>query len=130
VPVMAILLATIAYQNLGQRGGPKVLASAIINVGSRGEKTVTMRRGEPFVLVVNFPPESQYSSYRAELQDPSGKMQWSVGIAPEPGRTSYPIQVSPSRLAEGNYTLLLNGIMTNGAVLEVGQNTFKLQLQK
>jgi hypothetical protein len=130
LPLIAVLLGIIGYQNLGERGGPKLLASAVINVGSRGAKSVTARRGEPFVLVVNFPPESQYSSYIAELQNQSGKAQWSVGITPEAARTSYSIQVPPSYLAPGNYTLVLNGIMANGAVSKVGQSTFELQLEK
>lgn len=130
VPVMALLLGIIGFQNLGHRREPKVLASAVINVGSRGEKIVTIRQGERFALLVNFPPQSQYSSYIAELQDPGGKALWSVGITPEPGRASYPIETPTAHLAPGNYTLLLNGIMTNGAVLEVGQSTFKLQIQK
>jgi hypothetical protein len=135
LPVIIVLLGIIGYQNLGyqnlgQRGGPRVLASAVINVGSRGEKIVSIREGEPFVLVVNFPPQAEYSSYSAALQDRSGKALWSVPITPEAGRTSYPIQAFPSHLAQGNYTLVLNGLMTNGAVSKVGQSTFELQIQK
>ncbi len=131
VPVMALLLAVIAYQYLGQHGEPKILASALINLGSRGVNApVRIRQGEGFLLLVNFPPEQQYSSYTAELRDPAGKTEWSIRVVPEAERTSYPIQVPPKHRGAGTYTLAIRGITSSGQSSTIGESPFELQVEK
>jgi hypothetical protein len=131
VPVMAVLLGVIAYQNLGQHPQPKILASALINVGSRGLNIpVRIHQDEGFLLLVNFPPEQQYSSYTAELRDPAGKTEWSIRITPEAERTSYPIQVPAKRRMPGIYTLAIRGAMGSGQSSSIGESPFELQIEK
>jgi len=130
IPVMAVLLVIIGYQNFGQHGEPKILASALINVGSRGLNTVVrIRQGDGFLLLVNFPPEQQYSSYTAELRNPAGKAEWSIRIVPEADRASYPVQVPAKYRAPGIYTLAIRGVMTNGESSNIGESTFELQTE-
>src|SRR5580704_17222060 len=89
VPVLAVLLAVIGYQNLvtypqlkQMASSPQILPWASINVSTRGTSTtqISPRVGEGFHLLVNIPPESVYTSYTFNLASPSGKLAWSRTI--------------------------------------------------
>ena len=89
LPVLIVLIGIVAYQNLVSypklkmaANTPQVLPWASVNVSSRGANapTITVHHGEGFLLFVNIPPDSRYSSYIAELHDPSGKLEWSLTV--------------------------------------------------
>src|SRR5271170_7005497 len=78
-PVFALLLVVIGYQvvtNARLRhaaGSPQILASAVINVGTRSATVaqVSAHPGEAFQLSINVPPD-HYSSYKLDLYSSQG----------------------------------------------------------
>jgi len=139
LPIMALLLAVIGYQNLvtyphlqNQLNSPRVLPFASVNVGTYGSEgpVITTRPGEDFLIFVRIPPENSYSNYRAELYNPAGKVEWSLTIPATAGQDQWPVQVPASNWAAGNYTLAVRGVTTSGDSKDVGRASFELQIQK
>ncbi len=139
VPVMALLLMVVGYQNLvtlpqmqQAMRSPQVLPWASINVGTYGSDgpIVTARPGQGFLLFVRIPPESIYSQYTAELYNPAGKVEWSVTIPASSTQDQWPVQVPGANREPGSYSLRVRGVTTAGDSKEVGRAPFELQIQK
>jgi hypothetical protein len=138
VPALAVLAAVIVYQNLVTypelkmaANAPQVLPWASVSVSSRGANApvITARPGEGFLLFVNVPPNTRYSSYVAELEDPAGKVDWSLAI-PASSDDSYPVHVPSAPRGEGTYTLIVQGVTGTGEKTEIGRTAFELRVQK
>ena len=139
VPVLAILLAAVVYQNLVRHprleeaaNQPQVLPWASINVGTRGTNAppVAVPPGKGFLLFVRIPPDSRYSRYTADLYNPAGKLEWSLTIPATSAEDTWPIQVPAANRESGIYTLSVHGITDSGEGTEVGFPTkFELQIQ-
>ena len=111
VPVLAMLLAVIGYQDRAYRvlqqaaNSPQVLASAVVNVNTRGAGAISVpaHTGQPFGLTLNVPPDSHFSSYKLDLYSQQGKLEWSRTI-PASGSETLSLYVpgsdhTPDRLA-------------------------------
>jgi len=138
VPVMLMLLAVIGYQNLvtypqlhQALNRPQVLPFAAVNVGTWGssEQTISIHRGEGFLLFVRIPPDG-YSSHTAELYNPAGKPEWSVTIPAASTQDQWPVQVPGANRETGTYILVVHGLTSAGDNKEVGRASFELQIQK
>jgi len=143
VPVLAVLLAVVGYQNLvifpkmkgplAAGNSPELLASAsLINVtrGNSNQPVVAARSGQAFLLYVDVAPDSRFSSYQAELLGPAGNSEWSLAIPSEKAKDTLPIRVPPPRDGAGKYTLVVRGV--NGgdqAGVEVGRYPFELKIE-
>ncbi len=87
-PVLALLLVVIGYQTVTNArlrhaaGSPEILASAVVNVGTRGATVtqVSARPGDAFQFSINVPPD-HYSSYKLDLYSSQGELEWSRTIA-------------------------------------------------
>jgi hypothetical protein len=144
VPVMALLLAVIGYQNLvtypqlqQALNSPQVMPWAAVNVGTWGSggPVITTRPGKGFLLFVRIPPEGGYSHYTAELYNPGGKVEWSLTIPvtsrqETSAQDQWPVQVPGANREAGSYTLAVRGVTAAGDSKEVGRASFELQLQK
>jgi hypothetical protein len=132
LPVMAILLAVIAYQNLTDRVRPRVLASVSLNISARGSASpaIAIRQGEGFLLLVNITPSSDYSSYVANMYDPDGKLEWPIKIPASATQDQWPIQVPRANRKPGNYSLEVRGISASGESNVIGRRSFELQIEK
>ena len=139
VPVMALLLVTIGYQNLvtypqlrQPLNSPQVLPWASVNVGTWGSggPVITTRPGEGFLLFVRIPPDGSYSRYTAELHNLAGKLEWSLTIPATSAQDQWPVQVPGANREAGSYTLAVRGITAAGESKEVGRASFELQIQK
>jgi Putative zinc-finger len=139
VPVMALLLAVIGYQNLvtyprlaQSLNGAKVLPYAYVNIGTWGSEVqvIPTRAGEDFLLWVRIPPEGAYSYYTVNLYNPAGILELSVRISPTSGKDRYPVQVSGPNRAAGRYTLGVLGVTAAGESKDVGRASFELQILK
>jgi hypothetical protein len=135
VPVMALLLAVIGYQNLvtyPQRQQPQVLPWNSVNVGTYGSEgpVITTRPGQGFLLFVRIPPDGGYSHYTADLYNPAGKLEGSLTVPATPGQDQWPVQVPGTNREAGNYSLTVRGITAAGQSKEVGRASFELQIQK
>jgi anti-sigma factor RsiW len=140
VPVLAALLVVIGYQDRANRilqqaaNSPQVLASAVINVGVRGSEPVSIpaHAGQAFELSLNVPPESHFSSYKLDLYNSQGKLEWSRTIpASASGTLSLYVPGSTSGSAPGNdhgpVALAVHGISADGGNEDLGRYPMELQ---
>jgi hypothetical protein len=139
LPVMALLLVVIGYQNLvtypqmrQALNRPQVLPWASVNVGTWGSggPAIAARPGEGFLLFVRIPPDGSYSHYTAELYNPAGKLEWSLTIPAASAQDQWPVQVPGANRQAGSYTLAVRGVTAAGEAKEVGRASFELQIQK
>ncbi len=139
VPMMALLLAIIGYQNLvtypqlqQALNSPQVLPFASVNVGTYGseEPVIKTAPAEGFLLFVRIPPDDAYSHYTAELYNPAGKLEWSLTIPATLAQDQWPVKVPGANRKAGSYTLKVRGVTPTGETKEVGGASFELQIQK
>ncbi len=138
VPVMALLLAVIGYQNLviyprqqQALARPQVLPSASLSIGAMGpgDQTISVGPDQSFLLLVRIPPDS-YPRHTAELYNPAGKLEWSLTLPSSSTQEQWPLQVPGAKRESGAYSLVVRGFTDNGEGKEVGRVTFDLQIQK
>jgi hypothetical protein len=143
VPVMAVLLAVVGYQNfatvpklknaVAEANAPRIFPSAsLITENSRGagRPEVRVRKGESFLLFLDVNTENNSPSYLAELYNPAGKLEWSLPIPGEAAKEMLPIRVPPSERNAGTYTLVVSSVGPGGEKsAEVGRYPFELQFQ-
>lgn len=138
IPVLALLLAVIAYQNranvlLRQAvDSPQVLASAVVNLNVRGAEPISVpaAAGQAFGLTLNLPPDARFSSYKLDLYSPQGKLEWSRTV-PASGDTLslyVPADVSGDNHDPG--TLAVRGLSASGESKDLGRYPIELQNQK
>jgi len=138
-PVFALLLLVIGYQAVTnsrlQRaaGSPQLLATAVVNVGTRGAAAtqVPARRGDAFQLSLNVPPDSRYSSYKLDLYSAQGGLEWSRTI-PASGSDTLSLYV-PAYASGSDHTagaLAVHGVTTSGENVDLGRYRIELQGQK
>jgi hypothetical protein len=139
VPVMAVLLAVVGYQNLVTlphlallANSPQILRWASINVSTRGgtAPVIVTQPGKGFLLFVNIPPERGYARYTADLYNPAGKLEWTLTIPADSANDALALQVPGANRAAGTYTLAVRGVTAAGGTSELGHNSFELQIQK
>ena len=139
VPVLAVLLAVIGYQNFVQY--PNLMAAAnqpvvgpwaSINVSTRGTAATVVKphRGEGFGLVVNLPPEDGFASYTAELYNPAGTKEWSGPISTASAEEARQIYIPGRNRAQGTYTLVVLGVTSTGESKEISRHSVDVQIQK
>ncbi len=138
VPVLALLLAVVGYQNLvtyphlmQAANRPQVGPWASINVSTRGTTSTVIKAhsGEGFALLINLPPEEGFASYAADLYNPAQKLEWSGPISaatPEEGRQIY---IPGRNRGPGTYKLVVHGITAAGESKEISQHSIDLQIQ-
>jgi hypothetical protein len=142
LPVMALLLGVVMYQNLvtypslknavAELRTPQILPSvSLIGSNSRGGSlpSVTVRAGQPFLLFVDIPSDKRLASYVAELQGPGGNREWSLTLPAQATKDTVPIRVPAGLKAAGTYTLIVRGLDSAGGAVEVGRYPFNLQVQ-
>ncbi|MFZ3340798.1 MAG: zf-HC2 domain-containing protein [Terriglobales bacterium] len=136
VPVLALLLAVIGYQDRANRilqqtaNSPQVLASAVVNVGVRGAEPISIpvRAGQAFELSLNVPPEGRFSSYKLDLYSAQGKLEWSRTISASGGGTlSLYIPGSVPGNDHRPDTLAVYGISARGVSQDLGRYPIELQ---
>ena len=145
IPAFALLLVVIAYQALvvhpalsntiAELQKPAILSSTYLSSGmARGEKepVVMATPGQPFILFVDIPSDSRYTSYSAELLNPGGAKVWQLDIpaaAVEAARDSLPIRVVPVGHDSGEYVLVVRGLSAAASQgPEIARYAFNLQL--
>lgn len=140
LPVMALLLIVIGYQNfvsvpkLNQSyqdsSTPRILpAVSLINVATRGNASasVAVHKGEPFLIFVDVPADNRFSSYIAGLQGPTGKSEWSIPVSAEAAKDTVSIRV-PAQKSPGQYTLVVTGIAPGANPTEIGHFPFEVKV--
>jgi hypothetical protein len=139
---LAALIAVIGYQNvvtfpavkqrLIAENVPQILPSlSLVNANSRGTSraVITTGRDEPFLLFIDIPSESRFSSYTAELQAAENNPRWSLDIPAEAAKNTVPIRM-PGLTKSGVYTLLVRGVSSSDSQRpEVASYNFELQIR-
>jgi len=143
VPVLAVLLAVMAYQNVvtypklkgevAMVNQPQILVSAsLINANTRGAggTVISARQNEPFLLFLDIPTDAHFASYVAELHGPTGNSEWSLTVPAETAKDTVPIRVPADHHAAGMYTLVVRGVNSSGGKgIEIGRYPFELQIR-
>jgi len=143
VPVMAVLLAVVGYQNfvtyprlshrVASLDKPALMASvSLIESNTRGVSrgVVNVQKGQPFLLYLDIPDDSRFTSYKAELLGPSGELDWSLVIPAAQAKNTLPIRAPRAPDGSGSYTLVVKGISSDNQASEVGKYPFDLQIQQ
>lgn len=136
VPVFALLLAFIVYQNqvnsrLQQKANsPQLLASAVVNLGTRGAEPIAVPApaGQSFELTLNVPPDGRYASYKLDLYSAPGRLEWTRTI-PASGSGTVSLYISGSDPASPS-TLAVHGVTTGGESVDLGRYAIELQNSK
>jgi hypothetical protein len=138
VPVFAILLAAIGYQNFvtfphlrETVNKAQVLPAATVNLLTYGENAspLVVHEGGSFLLNVIIPPGHRYTGYRVDLYKPGGGLEESLTV-PASAEDTWPIRFSAANRQNGTYKLTVHGTGSNGQDVEVGSSSFELQVQK
>jgi anti-sigma factor RsiW len=140
VPVFALLLAVIGYQNFvtypkltAEVNQPQVGPWVSVNVSTRaiGEpaKTVRVHAGEGFGVLIELPAEDGFASYAADLYNPGGKLEWSGSLPSTSAEESRQIYIPGRNRLPGTYTLAVRGINASGESKELSRQSIDLQIQ-
>ncbi|MGA2416117.1 MAG: zf-HC2 domain-containing protein [Candidatus Sulfotelmatobacter sp.] len=142
VPAFAALLLVIGYQNLvtypalksavSQNQAPQILTAApLLSSATRGPNApaLTIRQGEPFLLPLDIVPQSDASSYRIELHNPAGGVQWSLVVSSEAARNSLPLW-APGVSEAGQYEVAVVAVNPKGVDVSTARYAFALQFAK
>lgn len=140
VPVFAVLLGVIAYQNVSVIPGlkkdaiePRILHSTAIHIGTRGSPhtPVTADRTEGLALSFDLPQTPAYASYPFELYDPNGKQVWThtvTGSRTDTGDDGVVSLIIPGAgLREGSYILVISGVTQQNTRVEIDRRTLDIQ---
>ena len=139
IPVLALMLAVIGYQNfvvyphlMQAANEPQVGPWASVNVSTRGSaKTeIKVHPGEGFGLLVNLPPDNGFASYSADLYNPAGKLEWSGPISAASGGENRQIYVLGRDRRPGTYALVVRGITPSGESQEISRHPIDVQIQR
>jgi hypothetical protein len=139
VPVMALLLAVIGYQNfftypqLKAMNQPQLLPATLVTVSTRSatRPVIAVRPGSGFLLSLRIPPEAAYASYTADLLNPAGGLEWSLTIPANPTEDTYNVRVPAASRESGTYTVKVHGVTAAGQSSDVGVPApFEVHVQK
>jgi len=139
VPVFALLLAVIGYQNFVTY--PKLTAAAnqpqagpwvSVNVETRGAAPIPVKTsaGEGFGLVLNLPPTKDgFASYGVDLYNPAGKLEWSASVPAASSEEGRQIYIPGRNRVSGTYKLVVHGVTAAGKAGEFTEHPIELQIQ-
>lgn len=138
LPALALLLAVIGYQNFVTY--PKLTAAATqpqigpwasVNVSTRGTSATAVKAhaGEGFGLIINLPPQDGFASYKLDLYNPTGKLEWSGPLSSTPADEGRQIYIPGRNRLPGTYTLVVLGDTSAGESQEISRHSIDLQIQ-
>ncbi len=139
LPVFALLLAVIGYQNFVQPRHPEMAANqaqalpyASINVSTRGatKAELTTTPGKGFNLLVSIPPDSAYTDYILQLYNPAGGLQYTLKIPASSPDDARSIVIPGAGLEQGTYKLAVNGVSASGQQSNLGSYPIEVKIQQ
>lgn len=143
VPVMAVLVVVIGYQNLvtvpklknavAAAEAPQILSPVYLVADATRDAipVITTRRYHPFSIALDIHTDSRFTSYLCELQSPSGELQASVAVSTEAARNAVNLSMYPQGGKSGNYRIVVYGIPQDspGQKVEISRQAFSLQFE-
>jgi len=136
-------LTVIAFQNLvtypalrKAANQPRLLLSAPLHGNTRGgHPTLAADRKHGISLpvdVLGSMTSASYSSYFVDLLDHGGKIVWTDSFAAPPAGEStgqsFSVAVPGTTLENGEYTLVISGVTTNGERSPINRNVFEIRM--
>ena len=138
-PIMAVLLVLLGYESFVEIPRARQLAQqsstaqvlpalSLATAATRGDSkaTLTVQKGEPFLLFVDIPAQAQFVSYSAEMHNPAGEKVWSLPVTSDAARDTVSIRI-PGQQESGTYTLVVRGIESSGSGSDLGWFPFELR---
>jgi hypothetical protein len=110
---------------------PQVLPWASVNLSTRGKSPTPIETGAAgFNLLLSIPPDSRYQSYRLDLYNAAGKLEWSRIIPAAATDDTRSIYVPGANRQAGVYKLAVYGITSAGGSAELSGSPVGVQIQK
>jgi hypothetical protein len=121
-----------AYQQsiIADLKAPKIEAGYFLPSDAKGAaKSITVSRKSRLSLSVDVQPANEFIAYRAEILTESGKVRYSFPVdARQVATGSVTIGLSAAALDAGAYSVVIQGLASNGSPTEIGKGSFDLQL--
>ena len=126
--VLAIGVGTYQHVQLVDARQPRAEASFFLPGTVKGlEKPISVSRRSRLSLSVDFKPASDFTAYRAQILSESGKMEYALPLTPRPDEYSVTLGLPAAALEAGKYSVVVQGVKSDGSAVEVGNGTFELQ---
>jgi hypothetical protein len=142
VPVFAILLLVIGYQNFetipalhSAARQPRLAPWAMLHVGTRdgGPLPVLADHRSGAVLLIEVPDTATWSFFAFVLQDPQGKQVWTETIAASAmnnGQQALSLLIPGVGLQQGSYALTISGITPQGGLTELDRRVLDVHIDE
>jgi hypothetical protein len=143
VPVFAVLLAVIGFQNLATIPGLRVAATqprlvpwVSVHAGTRGggHTSVLADRKQGAVILMDLPQDSGYTSYSFDLFDPQNKPFWSQNASipseNDGAERTFSLLIPGAGLQQGSYTVTVSGINAQGQRTEIDHHVFDVRFDQ
>jgi len=146
VPALAACLLLVCFQNfvvlpqlhqqIAQSQTPDILNNIVLaGAVARGASTaeVAAPKHGAFLMSVDIPTESRFTSYRCTLYDPSGSVAWQGDVPPSQANDAVTIRVPVAKTAQGANVLVVQGLLPaqspGDRLIELARYNFRLKLQ-
>jgi hypothetical protein len=141
-PALVALLGVAGYQRLvviprmesalSKADAPSSIESfSLLGGSARGQASVpvVVRRGEPFTLYVDIPPEPAFPLYTLDVESAKGAFEFSLPVSAEQAKNTVEVFVPASRLAPGDYAMVIHGsqAQNTSSGVEVGRVRFSVK---
>jgi hypothetical protein len=144
VPALAACLLVIAYQNVvvlpGMRRAtaavqnPALMSNVVLaNIDARGSDVPKLAAADQgaFVISLDIPTKTEYSSYLCGLYNASGERLWQMPVAAQQAENTVFLRVPTDKAAAGQNEIRVLGVPSSGgAPAEVGRYRFNLQVSQ
>lgn len=144
VPALAASLLVIAYQNVVELPGMRRTAAAVqspalmsnvvlANIDARGANVpnLTAPAHGAFVVSVDIPTRTDYTSYICALYNASGERLWQMPVPAQQAENTVFLRVPTEKATAGQNELRVLGVpASGGAPAEVGRYRFNLQVSR
>jgi hypothetical protein len=126
--LLALGIGTYQQVQIADARHPKIEASFFVPNDVKGAaKTISVSRKSQLSLSADFTPNSQFTSYRAQIVAESGQIEYTLPVTTNQTGYTLTIGLPASALGAGKHSLVIQGLSRDGSPTEVGHGSFDLQ---
>lgn len=137
IAVQTLVLMPKMRHELAQAQTPAVLNSLVLaNAGARGDSVAEIAAPQhgSFLLSVDIPGRSEFTSYQCSLYSPAGTLVWQTAISPQQVSDAVLIHMPTDKTEAGLNTLVVQGLTvgdgSGGKLVDLARYAFQLKVQK
>jgi anti-sigma factor RsiW len=143
MPVFAVLIAIVGYQNIvmlpalrSAASEPQLAPTVYLHSGTRGmEAPLEVDAKHGIVLTVDRPQQAGFTSFEFALMNPEGKQVASLTAPAEDGSAGHAdgtlsLAIPGARLSNGAYTLAISGVTSAGSRSEIERHSLDIRLKQ